>query len=231
MIKFFVAAALLAVSVTASAQFTNYSKGGSSSAVNTNGWGTFYLQWNPSSFKTDAKGADDQSFTGFSVGYNQAFSISKNTPLYVEAGAALQCSYYSEDLEDDEIEYTQKFNMFSAKIPVSLMYKFDLPNSNVSLVPLAGVDFRINFSGKIKNEVSYEDDYYYYELEEEYDPFDKKDMGKSNVWDRLQIGWHIGVNAHFGENWLLGLSYGSDFSEIAKKVKISTTSVTLGYRF
>ena len=252
MIKLFAAAAMLAVSATASAQFTNTAKTGSSSAVNTDGWGTFYLQWNPSSIKVDMKNVDDQSFTGFSVGYNRAFNIVKNTPLFLEAGAALQYSFYTED-NDDENAPEVKVNFFSAKIPVSLMYKFDIPNSNVSLVPFAGVDFRFNISGKKKIEYEndeydddddyyngygygYDDDDYDYPSDrsnkKDLDLFDKKDMGsKDATWKRFQVGWHIGLNAHLGSNFLLGVSYGSDFSELCKKTKIGTTSVTVGYRF
>lgn len=235
-IKIFLTAAMLAVGATVSAQFTNATSKGSNGTVNTDGWGTFYLQWNPSTLKVDVKDADDLSFTGFSIGYNKAFSVSKSSPLFLEAGAALQYSFNSEDYdyEYDDEGFTQKTNFLSAKIPVSLMYKFDLPNSSVSLVPFVGVDFRFNISGKQKIEYNDDDDDYYYDDDEdnnEFDLFDKKDMGKNGVWKRFQVGWHIGVNAHLGKNWLVGVSYGSDFSEIAKKNKISTTSVTLGYRF
>ncbi len=251
-IKLFVAAAMLAVSATASAQFTNAAKSGSASAVNTDGWGTFYLQWNPSSINVDVKNADDQSFTGFSVGYNHAFNIVKTTPLFLEVGAGLQYSFYTVD-NDNENAPEVKVNFFSAKVPVSLMYKFDIPNSNVSLVPFAGVDFRFNISGKQKTESDdegYDDDYddyrsgygdYDYDDDDyptggsdkkDLDLFDKKDMGsKDATWKRFQVGWHIGLNAHLGSNFLLGVSYGSDFSELLKKSKISTTSITLGYRF
>lgn len=244
MTKLFIAAAMLAVSATASAQFTNTAKTGSSSAVNTDGWGTFYLQWNPSSISVDVSGADDQSFTGFSVGYSQAFSIVKNTPLFLEAGAALQYSFYKEDgdvmvnytdeygdyVGSDVVEGEEKFNMFSVKVPVNLLYKFDIPNSSVALTPFAGVTMRYNMSGKKKvsaTERGYDD-----VDDAEYDLFDKKDMGgKDYTWKRFQVGWQVGVNAHFGESFLVGVSYGSDFSEICKKTKIKTTSVTLGYRF
>ncbi len=244
MIKLFAAAAMLAVSATASAQFTNTAKTGSSSAVNTDGWGTFYLQWNPSSINIDVKNADDQSFTGFSVGYNRAFNVVKNTPLFLEAGAALQYSFYKEDGKvgiyeydeyEDEVYYDVvdgevKMNMFSVKVPVNLMYKFDIPNSSVALAPFAGITLRYNISGKLKT--SSTDDEYEDVDDLDQDVFDKKDMGsKDATWKRFQAGWQIGVNAHFGDNWLVGVSYGSDFSELYKKAKISTTSVTLGYRF
>lgn len=245
MTKLFIAAAMLAVSVTASAQFTNTSRKGQAKTVSTKGWETFYLQWNPSSFSIDLKNADDQSFTGFSVGYSKAFGVSRTTPLFLEVGAALQYSHYTEegdvlmyfydeeygDVDYDIVDGEEKFNMFSVKVPVNLLYKFQIPNSSVSLLPFVGATLRCNASAKKKVSVTDED----YELDgiedTEYDLFDKDDMGSKSKWKRFQIGWQIGVNAHFGENFLVGLSYGSDFSEICKKTKISTTSVTLGYRF
>ena len=66
----------------------------------------------------------------------------------------------------------------------------------------------------------------------DYDLFSKKDMGSSSAtWKRFQIGWQIGVKARLSRQFQLGVSYGSDFNEIAKKTKIATTSVNIGYTF
>lgn len=247
--------AMLVVGTTASAQFTNSSK--ASSAANTDGWSTFYVQWNPSNVSPD-KG-DSESFTGFSVGVNKAFSVSKSIPLFVEVGVGLQYSFKNEDMADeladiydmDEDDITEicdpkeKFNMFSAKVPVSLVYNWQLPNSNISIAPFAGITLRYNFSGKDKMEFNWDSEFEEY-LREEYgnkefekvfgdqekDLFDKDDMGSSDAtWKRFQIGWQIGVSARFNNHFLVGVSYGSDFSEIFKKAKINTTSITLGYCF
>jgi len=91
--------------------------------------------------------------------------------------------------------------------------------------------------GKEKQEILLydEDAYDYYdedELSQEYNLFDKSDMDSSDAtWKRLQVGWQIGVNARFSGKFMVGLSYGSDFSEIRKKVKVNTTSISLGYCF
>ena len=232
-IKVFATAAMLAVGMSASAQFSG---GGSSSSstVDTNGWSSLWVEWNPSSFKYDVKNADNQSFTGLSVGYSQAFNVLPSKPLFVEAGLGLQYSFYKEDLGDgydyyyDDYDAEQKFSMFSFKIPVNLLYKFDIPNSTVSLMPHAGINLRYNLSAKMK--YTYED--YYDDESAEVDLFDKKDMGSDKAtWNRFQLGWQIGVKARFGQSFLVGVSYGSDFSEIAKKTKISTTTISLGYAF
>lgn len=211
--------ALLFVCGTSFAQFTNSSSSAVSTASN-NEWNTFWMEWNPSSIEP-SKG-DDQSFTGFSVGFSKAFSISSSTPLFIEGGLGVQYSFYTEE-DDEDIE--EKFNMFSLKAPVSLVYRYNLPNSNTSLCPFAGVTLRYNLSAKMKY-VDEDEDY-----EEKLNLFDKDDMGSKNTWKRFQVGWQIGAKAIFNDKISLAVSYGSDFSEIAKKLKVKTTSVSLGFLF
>lgn len=247
--KLFAAGLFMTVSIATSAQSTTPKE----TTALANGWNTVYFQWNPSSFVPE-KG-DDQSFTGLSLGWSKAFSLSTTTPLFLETGVGLQYSFYSE--EDDEDFYIPmsydfsyegtlttkyKYNGWGLKVPIHLMYRWDIPNSNISLVPFAGINFRYNLSGKLKTEYAiYMDNFGDLDEEEledlgfedvDYNVFDKKDMGGSkNTWKRFQIGWELGVKARFNEKFLVGVSYGSDFSEISKKVKIHTTSITLGYCF
>ena len=230
-------AAMLMLSSVSFAQFSN---SGSSSSSSLDEWNTLYLQWNPSVFSPD-KG-DSESFNGFSVGFNHAFSLSQSMPLFLEAGLGVQYSVWSDDIEmyssssstsSSYKKYTfdTKLTMFSAKVPVSLAYKYDIPNSTISIIPNAGLDLRFNISGKVKLESG--------NYSESYGLFDKDDMkevglylfGDDDTWKRFQIGWHIGVNFMFNNSFMLGASYGTDFSEIAKKIKINTGSITLGYCF
>lgn len=241
--KTFAVAALLAVSATASAQFTNSSSASSSSSANAEGWNTIWVEYNPSSFKYDVKGADNQSFNGFSFGYSRAFSLTPSTPLFLEAGFGVQYSFFSETEEGDDdgdwgYDVKTKFNMFSAKIPVNIMYNFQLPNSKISLIPYLGLGLRFNLSAKTKVTAEYWGDLPSYideddeDNERECNMFDKEDMdGSENTWKRFQIGWQIGLKARFADKFLVGVSYGSDFSEIAKKTKIGGASITLGYTF
>jgi len=186
------------------------------------GWNTIYLQWNPSSFSPEV--GSSESFTGFSVGYNHAFGLTQSIPLYVEAGIGVQYSFWDGTylgIPDCKIK------LLSAKVPVSLMYKFDIPNSTISIVPNAGLDMRFNILGKLKN-----DEYEEYLKKSSFNLFDKDDMGGDDyTWNRFQIGWHVGVNFMFNNQFLVGASYGTDFSEIAKNSKVHTGSITLGYCF
>ncbi|MGN0220714.1 MAG: outer membrane beta-barrel protein [Prevotella sp.] len=239
---------LLSVCAGAFAQFTNSSSSNNNSS--SDGWSSLWVQYNPSTFNVDIKDADNQNFTGLSVGYSKAFSITQGHPLFVEIGLGLQYSFYTNDdgtwtgFDEEDIEELreegffdpkEKFNMFSVKVPVALTYKFDLNNSNVSLLPFVGVNLRYNLSGKGKCEWNLGSEYKEYkEYLEDIDMnlFDKKDMGSSDAtWKRFQIGWQIGLNAHIGKGLVLGASYGKDFSEIYKKCKISSFNINLGYKF
>jgi len=223
-IKFIVAAMFLAVSSSAFAQFTNSSS--QSSNVNADGWNTFYFQLNPSKISIDVKDSKNQSFTGLTLGYGKAIHISSSEPLYFETGIAVQYSFYKDD--DDDYE-TYDDHMASAKVPLNILYNFQIPNSTIEIAPYLGATLRYNIWGeeKVTPNSKYKD-----EKEKTYNLFDKKDMGGSDyTWNRFQIGWQVGVNARFNSKLLLGLSYGTDFSEIYKKGKINTASITIGYCF
>ena len=233
-IKYYAVAALLAISSSANAQFTNASSSASSTSASSEGWSSFFVQYNPSKVVSDVDGAEDLSFTGITAGFSKAFAIAPSTPIYLEAGLAVQYSFATWNWIDDPEE---KFSMFSAKVPVSLTYVWDLPNSSISLAPFAGVDFRFNALGSMKTEKNMKSGYTIDDDDWEdnfgkikKDVFDKKDMGDEDAtFKRFQIGWHIGLNAYFNKQYYVGISYGSDFSEIRKKTKVNTTSITLGF--
>ena len=248
--KLFILALMLMTSISSFAQSSNTPK--------SNGWNTIYLQWNPSSFVPD-KGSSE-NFTGLSVGYNRAISISPSLPLYFEVGLGAQYSFCTNDITEDvanELGVTtvtvvelfrpeEKVKMFSAKLPISLAYAFRIPETTLSLIPYVGLDMRLNIMGKASLNYNLtplgrtrllQSGASLMEINEtfkdrDYDLFDKNDMGSdAATWNRFQVGWHIGINACMDDKVIIGASYGTDFSEIAEKVKIHTTSLTLGYCF
>lgn len=219
-IKLFMAAALLAVCGTASAQFSNTSKSGGSGTGVTD-WNAITFEFAPSNITYDEEDYDDKSFTGLSLSYTHGFAISQSAPIFVETGIGVQYSFYNEDHEIFSIDYTEKVNMFSLKVPVSFGYQFDLSDGKVALAPYAGIDLRYNLSGKMKIEGDYSD---------KLDLFDKKDMD-GNEWKRFQIGWHIGAKCTFSQKYTLGIAYGEDFSEISKKAKTNAFRISAGIRF
>lgn len=217
------------------AQFTN------ATSADIGDYNTVYLQWNPSSFVPDE--GDSKFFNGFSAGYNHAFSLSRSIPLYVEAGLGIQYSFWSGDMyvplkyKSDAKNYEVKIKdadikLLSAKVPLSLAYKFDIPNSNISIIPNAGVDFRFNILAKLNND----------ELKESINLFDddlsylgegSEGLKLGETWKRFQVGWHVGVNFMFNNTFMIGGSYGTDFTTIWDyfDCKMHTGSITLGYCF
>lgn len=247
---YFIVASMLMISINSLAQ--------SSNTNGNSGWNTVYLQWNPSSFVPD-KG-DSESFTGLSVGFNKAFSISQRWPLYFEAGLGVQYSFYSKDITGDVADILgvstssvsayfrpeEKVKMLSAKVPVSLAYAYHIPDTKLTIIPYIGLDLRFNIVGR--GNVKYnltsagvnqlrQEGYTQQQIDEtfrdrELDLFDKKDMGSdAATFSRFQVGWHVGLNARINNQFLLGASYGTDFSEIIQKVNVHTTSIVVGYCF
>ena len=172
----------------------------------------------------DAKGADDISLNGVGLDYIHGFSLSKSFPLYLETGVKATLSFFSrEDCEwyniwnddADDKDYKTTFQTLSAAIPVNLAYKFTLSNGDVSIVPYLGLHFKLNLMARGK---------------EVYDPEYGDKGDKDACFKRFQMGWHIGAGLNYRQLYI-GLSYGTDFMELCKKVNTSTFSVNVGYNF
>ena len=114
--KLLIAAVLLLLSTTSYAQFTN-----TRSSIDNGDRYTIYLQWNPSSYGLEVLSG---SFTGFSAGYNLAFSLSQSIPLYLEAGIGVQYSFWDGDLwlthKGETIIYKDSNN----RIPLYMTIKY-----------------------------------------------------------------------------------------------------------
>ena len=124
--------------------------------------------------------------------------------------------------------------MLSAKVPINVLYRFIIPNTEFAIEPLVGFDLRVNLLGKYKyKETYYRDGRVVHEDEETYDIFDKKDMDGSPI-KRFQIGWHVGANFAY-KTFVLGFQYGQDFNKIADadmlSPRLKTITLSLGYRF
>lgn len=226
------------------------------------GHNSFYVQYNLLGVGEYADYLDDidsesEHLNGLSVGFNKAFPITSSVPLFVEVGAGLTYAWAKvvddEDEKDcrfgcdDEYSYHQKATShhLMVNIPVNLMYKFQIPNSSITLEPYVGLNVKTHILGQCKNKVKYDaccddmEDLLEEEEEalEEYDKnyFNKKDMGsKKHVAKRVNIGWQIGANVDFGKAFV-GISYGSDFNKFMENGsddwKFSATNFTVGLRF
>ncbi len=227
--------AFVGLAGSASAQFANSGSGSGSiwTTVNTDGYNRVYVSYNPIKAKYDAPGVDDDKYQGFTVGYLRGIGLTQKVPLYLEVGAGLRYGRYKDDINESESGYSYtneyKTTIFALNIPVSLVYRINV-NDDFAISPNFGFDFRLNLSGKSKNEWS---EVYDGEVldsgSSDVNLFDDDDMG-GDAWKRFQAGWHIGVGFDY-KALHFGVDYGTDFNEITEKVKVATTSVTVGYNF
>ena len=212
--------AFVGLAGTASAQFANSGSSASGSSiwttVNTDGYNRVYVGYSGVKGKIDIDGADDMKFPGFSVGYLRGIGLTQKVPLYLEVGGEIDFNRYSESEGGEDYKQT----ILGLKIPVSLVYRLNI-NENFSISPLFGFDFRLNLMGKGKYEYDGES--------EDWNLFDDDEMD-GEAYKRFQAGWHIGVGFDY-KALHFGVDYGTSFNEITEKVKLATTSVTVGYNF
>jgi len=216
------------------------------------GFSSVYMQYNFESEKVKA-GSHSESESGNSVsaGYNYAFPISGTLPLYVEAGIAAKYVWKNKD--------GQKFNMLSAKVPVNLLFSYPVSES-FSIEPYAGLYLRGNIFGKVKYDSNYDDDDDYWDDddlvddwdswgesralassnsgEKSLDIFSKDDMGDA-ACKRIQLGMQFGARARINNQFLIGVGYSMDLTNISKYTMLNTDvttrfhsfDITLGYCF
>lgn len=261
--KLFIVALMSFATITASAQFVNSSKSSSSSrtpyTTDLTGWNRLSVSFSPMKFVPDDDDLDAASLTGFSVSYEKGISISNRLPLFVETGVGVQYAFKTFDSDDDfgiddthtyGISMQSTYSTLNLKVPVNLAYKFTF--GNVSLIPYAGINLKLNLLGKNKLSVEDPDDLeimgydsedefwedleesaedYDIELKQSMNMFDKDDVGgEKNTWKRFQMGWQIGVGLDYNKLHV-GLGYTKDFMELSKKLKTSSVLVSLGYNF
>lgn len=147
-------------------------------------------------------GSHDTTLNGFVAEYTYGFNI-QDKPMFVEAGAGVQ--YGSGD----------DLTLWTVKIPVNFSYAIPV-SSSVTLSPFAGVNFKINASGK-------------YDLGEGYE---------INIFDndgfdgnRFQMGWQLGLGATFNRHFFASLQYGTDFIKLADHLSTADISLKIGYTF
>lgn len=172
-------------------------------------------------------GDADMSTNGVGIYYLHGISLSKDLPFFLEIGAKLDAGFWNDTYYDEwDCSYESKFSTMSLSVPVNIAYKFSFNNGDVSIVPFWGLNFKGNLMAKMK--FKYDDgDEYFDEGEEEetINFFNKDDVEKT--WKRFQFGWHIGAGINY-KQFYFGLSYGTDFVKIAKKVNTGTFAVGIG---
>lgn len=184
-----------------------------------------------------AAGADF-TLNGFTVGYDIDFRILANRPLYVGTGIDGRFTFGTKRFHE-----SPTYNPVSAKVSVKFM-NFNIP-VNVSyrlpvtplfsVTPQLGLDFRVQAYGNARTDVSI--------------PAGQPDRlvratgftpGSVNLFSRnslgdmalrrFQLGWHAGLKLRY-DQFVLGISYGTDFAKLRNELGTSNLLVNLGYMF
>lgn len=212
--------ALMAVSAPAFAQFAN---SGSSSSADTEDYNRVGISYENFTLSPDYDDAENTGLNGVGVSYIHGFSVSSTLPIFVETGAKFTAAFKNEnggDYYDEDAEV--KTTYLNIAVPVNVAYKFAV-GEGMSIQPYLGLNLKFNLVAKQKMsfDEAPEDD-------ESIDFFDKDDV--DNTWKRFQLGWHIGAGLNYNQ-FYVGLSYGTDFIKIHKRVNTGTFSIGVGYNF
>ncbi len=213
-------------------QSRNVSYSDKSSTSNYSGrFGLGYNMWS-----TMPSQGDGANYNGVYLEWLDAVSCSKSIPLYFDWGFNLNYNYRKDETESTKVTS----NLFQIAVPLQVEYRLPV-GEKVHISPYLGLIARVNILGSGTSEyetVGYTSGSKYsaprsYTKKESKDInyFDKDDMGSSEAcWKRFQLGWNIGVNFDFNK-FYIGLSYGTDFMEIAKKCHSGTFKVGIGVAY
>lgn len=166
-------------------------------------WSGLRASYLPISFKGD--GGVDVDITGFQLGYVKSFAVSTKTPLYIET--SINVSYME----------CYAMDIYSINFPANFGYKYAF-NDIVNIFPYVGLIFRGNLFGNYEgagDKISIFDD----RLE---------DFGIKAK--RFQLGWQVGATASFYQ-FVVGVSYGTDFIDFIEGGKFNTPAISIGYNF
>jgi hypothetical protein len=190
-----------------------------------NGWKTFGFEYLPSSIDADGH---SESHSAVSILWTKARSLTASQPIFLETGFGLQYSWWSDGDKDKDGKKSWWFG--SVKVPINVIYSYNIPNTSIHLDPYVGINLRLNVYGQYKYEDKNNDFDYALFDDDEYEPGKGYKVSRDK-WNRFQVGWHIGCRARFNDSFFVGVAYGKDFSEIAEKCKIAETTLTAGFVF
>ena len=201
---FLVAVAFAMSSVTANAQLK-----GSEVVFN-----SFEVTYSPTTLKVIFLEFDINSV---SADWAQVRALPLGYPLYLQYGAGLQYS-----AGEYGLLVGQKVKFLSAKVPVNVMYSLDLPNTNFTVMPYAGLNFRFNILGLNESDDS------------KTNMLNKDDMDGEPL-NRFVLGWQIGAKVSY-DRYLLGIGYEGPVTnlsndEYGNKMTVSYVNISLGIKF
>lgn len=236
--KLFVMAIAAVMSLGASAQLISSNTMTHKASKN---YSRLSISYNSLSFDKDFKDVD--GISGLSLAWTKGISISQTTPLFVETGLGVTYAWGSEEESESDYGITAteevKHSFLNLTVPVNLVYKYEIPNSGVTLAPYVGIYLRGNILAKTEDEYTVSGQGYNDSDSEETNWFDAIDDNEPGYGaNRFSIGWNIGVGVEWSKLYV-GIAYGSDFNKyvdidesgVKANTKISTFSATVGFNF
>lgn len=211
---FIMAACLVAMATTASAQFMGGGSASSSSSSDGEGYTSIRLHYN--NFEIEPKNGSYDAVPSFGISLVKGWAISQDMPLFLETGVG--ASYTTGELfKDKDLGLKWEYSAISAEIPVNIGYKFQI-NDEFAIMPFVGVSARYNITGKAEGK-----------------PYDEGGYNNENAKaeddvKKFQFGWQIGARAMYNQ-FSVGVSYGADFNEIADDSKAKSLIISVGYNF
>lgn len=197
--------------------------------------------------KVLSEGIESASANGFGINYTHGFGLGEK-PMFIETGLSFVAAFgKTNDVVDVDYYYDdfstwhEKLQNMFLSVPVNYVYRFNV-GEKFTIAPYAGINFKLNLIGKMKEHYEDEDGVEESEWINVYSS-DEKNMGdKDLTWNRFQMGWQVGVGFEYSKVYL-GVQYGTDFipayshkfSEggisLTPKVNTGALKVSVGYTF
>lgn len=184
------------------------------------------------------KAAASYSLNGFAIGYTIDFKLSSQLPLYLGTGISGRATFRGKRFHDsatyNEINAKVSTRFINFNIPVNLSYR--LPISHLlSFTPQFGFNFTVQAYGHAKTTLTLPDEIPQPLVKAngftpgDVDLFSKSALG-NRALRRFQAGWHAALKLQY-DQFVLGISYGTDFAKIKNELGSSNLLVNLGYVF
>ena len=223
---FLAAVAFMLMSVSASAQFMQSNGGSKAKASVEDVFNTVDLTYSPVTMKASYEGdSTTDDLNGLSLNWAQARLLTDQLPVYLQYGAGVQFSWYTND--NSNVKTTASF--LTVKVPVNVLYNFAIPNTNLSVMPYLGLNAQVHVLGQAKRSQEYDGG----TQTDKINYFSKDDMG-DHPYNRFVLGWQIGAMVSY-DKYFVGIGYNGPVTSLFKngdhKIQNSQVNISLGIMF
>ena len=218
------------MSVSASAQFMQSNGGSKAKASVEDVFNTVDLTYSPITMTSSYDGGSNtEDFNGLSLNWAQARLLTDKLPIYLQYGAGVQFSWYTDSRSNDYENYKSTTTFLTVKVPVNVLYNFAIPNTNLSVMPYLGLNAQVHVLGQAKRSQEYDGG----TQTDKINYFSKDDMG-DHPYNRFVLGWQIGAMVSY-DKYFVGIGYNGPVTSLYKngdfKIQTSQVNISLGIMF